>query len=59
METASNGNGDILSVTFHGQGYGHGVGMCQCGAIGLSREGWSFDSILTHYYSSVEIKKLY
>ena len=59
VDIERNGNGDILSVTYHGQGYGHGVGMCQCGAIGLSREGWTFDSILTHYYSNVEIKKLY
>lgn len=51
--------GDIRAVTFAGSGYGHGVGMCQCGAIGLSRAGWSFEQILTHYYTGVEIKKLY
>ncbi|MCD6248888.1 MAG: SpoIID/LytB domain-containing protein [candidate division Zixibacteria bacterium] len=50
---------NIVRVTFQGQGYGHGVGMCQCGAIGHSRNGWSCDSILTHYYTAVDIKKLY
>jgi len=50
---------NIKSVTFRGRGYGHGVGMCQCGAIGHSRNGWRFDRILTHYYTGVEIKKLY
>ncbi len=52
-------NQNIVRVTFRGQGYGHGVGMCQCGAIGHAREGWVFSDILTHYYTDVEIKKLY
>ena len=46
-------------ITFRGQGYGHGVGMCQCGAIGLARQGWPYDSILTHYYTGVDVRKLY
>lgn len=49
----------IVTVTFVGTGYGHGVGMCQCGAIGHSRNGWMYDTILKHYYTNVEIKKLY
>jgi len=51
--------GNIRSVTFTGRGYGHGVGMCQCGAIGRARAGWDFAAILAHYYSGVEIKRLY
>lgn len=52
-------DGYIDAVTFSGKGYGHGVGMCQCGAIGLSRQGWNFIDILKRYYTDVEIKKLY
>jgi stage II sporulation protein D len=52
-------NGDIQSIVFKGHGYGHGVGMCQTGAIGHARKGWTFDRILKHYYTGVEIKKLY
>lgn len=52
-------NGDVVRATFDGHGYGHGVGMCQCGAIGHAREGWNYDNILTHYYTDVEIRKLY
>jgi len=52
-------SGNLVRVTFSGSGYGHGVGMCQCGAIGLARSGWNYEQILTHYYSGVEIKKLY
>lgn len=52
-------NGNIKKVVFRGQGYGHGVGMCQCGAIGLARRGWTFDSILGHYYTGIDVRKLY
>ncbi|MDF1544712.1 MAG: SpoIID/LytB domain-containing protein [bacterium] len=52
-------SGSIRKITFKGSGYGHGVGMCQCGAIGLSREGWLFADILKHYYSGIDVKKLY
>lgn len=56
---ARDNGGNIETVTFKGSGYGHGVGMCQCGAIGLSRTGWTFDKILKHYYTGVEVRKLY
>lgn len=52
-------DGSIRYITFQGSGYGHGVGMCQCGAIGMARDGWEFKDILTHYYTDVEVKKLY
>ncbi len=52
-------SGNIRKITFKGSGYGHGVGMCQCGAIGLSRKGWAFADILKHYYTGVDVKKLY
>ncbi|RKX28950.1 MAG: hypothetical protein DRP47_02955, partial [Candidatus Zixiibacteriota bacterium] len=51
--------GNIQHITFKGQGYGHGVGMCQCGAIGMARNGVSFSDILRHYYVGIELRKLY
>lgn len=59
VDIERNAAGSVLSITFSGSGYGHGVGMCQCGAIGLARQGWTYDSILSHYYTGIEIKKLY
>lgn len=59
VELSRNRNGILEKITFTGKGYGHGVGMCQCGAIGLSRKGWTYRNILTHYYTGVELKKLY
>lgn len=49
----------VSTVFIHGRGYGHGVGMCQCGAIGRARAGFYYDEILTHYYTGVVIEKLY
>ncbi|MGB0646630.1 MAG: SpoIID/LytB domain-containing protein [Bradymonadia bacterium] len=45
------------SWTFHGAGFGHGVGMCQHGAIGMAREGHAFDRILKHYYRGSALQK--
>lgn len=43
------------AATFEGKGFGHGVGMSQNGAIGMGIEGFSYDEILTWYYTDVEI----
>lgn len=40
----------LTRVTLHGAGNGHGVGMCQWGAIGRARAGIDARSILRHYY---------
>ena len=42
-----------------GKGFGHGVGMCQCGAEGMARKGKSAEDILGHYYVGSKIVKLY
>lgn len=38
------------NVVLRGHGYGHGVGLSQEGAIRMVRMGFSYDSILLHYY---------
>lgn len=50
----SNGNQLIL----HGRGYGHGVGMCQEGAMNMAGKGKKYDEIIKYYYKDVEIKPL-
>jgi stage II sporulation protein D len=42
--------GRLTGVTLRGAGNGHGVGMCQWGAIGRSRAGQDARTILRHYY---------
>lgn len=44
------------SLTFETSGFGHGVGMSQAGANAMAQAGSSYDEILTHYYTGVEIK---
>ncbi len=54
-----NPDGSVASVTFHGRGNGHGVGLCQVGAYGMAKAGRSYEDILKTYYQGVEIKKAY
>jgi len=42
-------------VTITGRGNGHGVGLCQWGAIAMSRKGKKFDEILRHYFPGTEL----
>ncbi len=45
---------------FRGGGYGHGVGLCQWGAIGLARKGVKFYDILIHrYFPGTYLKRMY
>lgn len=50
---------DGEDVIFTVKGYGHGVGLSQYGADGMARAGYSFDQILRHYYTGVEIVSWY
>jgi stage II sporulation protein D len=52
-------NGAVRSFRFTGGGWGHGVGMCQTGAVGMAKAGRRFKQILQHYYSRVDIRRLY
>ncbi|HEU4951043.1 MAG TPA: SpoIID/LytB domain-containing protein [Holophagaceae bacterium] len=43
---------------FFGRGWGHGIGMCQTGAYGMALEGATFDQILKHYYTGIELTRI-
>jgi stage II sporulation protein D len=47
--------GRLARATFEGGGYGHGIGMCQWGAIGRARVGHDFRSILSTYYPGTSL----
>lgn len=51
--------GVIDSAVATGKGNGHGVGMCQIGALGLARAGVTYVQILQHYYPETEVVKYY
>jgi SpoIID/LytB domain protein len=43
------------SVTITGHGYGHGRGMGQYGAYGYALKGWTYQSIVGHYYGGTTL----
>jgi len=45
--------GDTL--LFEGRGFGHGVGLCQEGAMRMVDLGWTFKEIIKYYYKEVTI----
>ncbi len=47
--------GYVERMAISGGGYGHGIGMCQWGAIGMARKGYTADQILKHYYTGISI----
>lgn len=59
MQIRRDAAGQVASFDFKGGGWGHGVGMCQLGAIGLAEQGYGFREILSHYYHGAEVVQLY
>ena len=49
-------DGDFL---LHGNGWGHGVGLCQIGALGMALSGKTSEMILNHYYPNSRLRHLY
>lgn len=52
-------DGRVISFDFSGKGSGHGVGLSQWGAKGMAEQGYTYQEILKHYYTGVEIEKIY
>ncbi len=44
------------AVRFIGEGFGHGVGMCQVGAKAMADEGKNYREILSHYYPLAQVR---
>ena len=49
-------NGEIEEIKLVGKGNGHGVGMCQWGAIGQARGGKNYKEILEFYYPGTKLE---
>lgn len=47
------------SVLFKGRGYGHGLGMCQEGAMKMSKLGYNYIDILNFYYKNIQLIDLH
>jgi len=57
--TATGAGRGITRLVAEGNGAGHGVGLCQWGAVGRSRAGHDFRRILAAYYPGAAIERLY
>ena len=51
-------SGEVSGLTLRGGGYGHGIGMCQWGAIGRARAGQDYQTILSTYYPGTTIGRM-
>jgi SpoIID/LytB domain protein len=58
VDTDVDKNGRPKAFTFYGGGWGHGVGMCQSGAMGRAQAGQSYADILAAYYPGIELGNL-
>jgi stage II sporulation protein D len=48
-----------LAVVVSGAGSGHGVGLCQTGALGMARAGRRGEEIIRHYFPGVAVERWY
>jgi len=55
FEVTRDGDGFVL----RGAGFGHGVGMCQMGAMGMASAGKTHAQILAHYFRGTHLHRLY
>ncbi|MEZ7941102.1 MAG: hypothetical protein QMB87_07050, partial [Flavobacteriales bacterium] len=46
------------TITIQGKGFGHGVGLCQEGAMKMSTLGYDYMSILHYYFSDIHVVPL-
>jgi stage II sporulation protein D len=50
---------EVGQLTLEGTGAGHGVGLCQWGAIGRARAGQPYRRILATYFPGTTVERLY
>jgi stage II sporulation protein D len=56
---ASRSGHQLTRLVADGSGAGHGVGMCQWGAVGRSRAGQGYQRILAAYFPGATLQRLY
>ena len=59
VDVVHDSSGVPQEVVFTGAGWGHGVGLCQCGAARKAAEGATATQIFEHYFPGMEVEKLY
>ena len=57
--TASGAGQNVTHLVAEGMGAGHGVGLCQWGAVGRARAGQGYEQILAAYYPGTRLERRY
>lgn len=58
FDTSRIDDGSRHGWRFRGRGWGHGVGLCQIGAVGMGFRGLDYRLILRHYYGGAAVVAL-
>ncbi len=58
VETEYDAKNRPQAFVFHGGGWGHGVGLCQSGAMGRAEAGQNYEQIIKAYFKAVELSRL-
>ncbi|MBM4782041.1 MAG: SpoIID/LytB domain-containing protein [Archangiaceae bacterium] len=59
LKAERDAKGRPTAWVFTGGGWGHGVGMCQTGAIGRAEAGQTYQQILEHYFGGATVSRVY
>ena len=59
LKAERDAKGRPTAWVFTGGGWGHGVGMCQVGAIGRAEAGQNYREILSHYFNGAQAARIY
>ena len=59
LDEKRDAGGGLAELVASGLGHGHGIGMCQIGAMGMAEAGNTVEQILTHYYRGAKLRRLY
>lgn len=57
--TAFSAKSSGKNITFSGNGFGHGVGLCQYGSQSMAKRGFKWMDILNYYYPEIEFVRVY
>jgi stage II sporulation protein D len=59
VDVVQDSTGMPMEIVFSGAGWGHGVGMCQCGAARMALEGATSEDIFKFYFPGTKVEKVY
>jgi stage II sporulation protein D len=59
VDVVHDSSGNPMEIVFTGAGWGHGVGLCQCGAARKAVQGADAAQIFEHYFPGITVEKLY